>query len=92
MMAPHTADMDWSQGSKRADNPTPSPDTVTYSPNFYSVSEELKHDPNRYSPLKKNGWKLALDLNREFLHLFGEYPRNPTYGLIGSILRGYHES
>ena len=59
--------MDWSEDSRATDNSAPSPDIATYSPKFYSVSEELRHDPNRYSPLEMNGWKL-----------FGEYPKNPT--------------
>ena len=84
--------MNWSKANKAVDDSAPSPDIATYSPNFYSVHEELRHYPNRYSPLGTNGWKLALDLDREFLHLFGKYPRNPTYDLISSILRGYYES
>ena len=84
--------MDGGKDNRATNNSAPSPDIATYSPKFYSVSEELRHDPNRYSPLETNGWKLALDLDREFLHLFGEYPKNPTHDLISSILRGHHES
>ena len=75
----------------KTNNPSPSPDVVTYSPNFNSVREELKHDPCRYSPLDENGWKLVLDLNREFLYTFGEYPEDSTYDSLSSILRGHCE-
>ena len=60
------------------DPPESTPDTFICPAKFLSVSEALKHDPKRYLPLDKNGWKLELDARREFLHIFGEYPENPT--------------
>ena len=59
-------DTDQKQKRNKTNKPSPPPDTITYSSNFNSVREELNHDPCRYSPLHENGWKLALDLKKEF--------------------------
>ena len=58
---------------------------------FRSVLEALKHNPKRYFPLHKYGWKLELDACREFLYTFGEHPENPALETAGRLLAGYHE-
>ena len=71
--------------------PESKPDTFNCPAKFLSVSEALKHDPKRYLPVDKNGWKMELDARREFLHTFGEHPENPTFETVSRILAGYHE-
>ena len=91
MAPPHPTDTSHEKERKEINTPSLSPDVVTYSPNFNSVREELKHDPNRYSPLSKNSWKLVLDLSREILYILGEYPEDPALGAACNMLKACRE-
>ena len=73
------------------ESPESKPDNFNCPAKFRSVREALKHNPKRYLPWNKNGWKLELDACRESLHTFGEHPENPTLQTVSSILASYRE-
>ena len=55
---------------------------------FYSIKDELERDPGRYL---HNKWRYKIDLFREFLNIFGEFPENSSFESVSSILAAYHE-
>ena len=60
-------------------------------PNLHPIKVRWFDDLSQFFPLSVNGWKLEPDLRREFLEVFGDHPKNPSFLDISSLSADFYE-